>query len=77
MSHVHVCAKWQQINHYKNNVIHFFFKVDPNRSYRLFRIKKNIIAIGKVFFLSYKLFPKFKIWISFVVEWCAVAHYLC
>ena len=58
-----------QINHYKNNVIHFFFKVDPNRTYRLFQIKTIIIAREGVF-LSYKLVPKSKNWISFVVEWC-------
>ena len=32
------CAKLQQINQYKNNVVHFFFRVDPNRTNRLFQI---------------------------------------
>ena len=72
MSHVCVCAKRQQINHYNNNVIHFFFKIDPNLI-GYFRFKK-LSWLGKGFFLSYKLncFLNlkigFRLWSSGVID---------
>ena len=57
---------------YVPNGSHFFFRVDPNRTNRLFQINKFIMDREVVFFLSCKLFPKFKNWIFFpVAEWCA------
>ena len=59
------CAKRQQINQYNNNVVHFFFRVDPNRTNRLFQIYL-FFKDRDLFPLRCKLFPKFKNWISFV-----------